>query len=271
MQDKLQVLERILTGAGRIAVAFSGGTDSTFLLAFAAALPQVDALAITVSSPLMPDPDLAFARRFCEERGIRHVICEVDPLADAQVRANTPERCYLCKRIIMGAVKEEAQRAGARACDGSNADDVDDFRPGRRALEELGIESPLEKARLTKREIRRAAREMDLPTWNKPASACLASRIPYGTPLDERVLRQVSQAECALMRLGFTQVRVRAHGEVARVEVAPEEMERLLSASVREEANRALSNLGFAYVAADLAGYRQGSLNEGVEEARCGR
>ena len=268
--DKLRALEAFLQDAGRVAVAFSGGVDSTFLLAFAARTSGVQATALTAASSLMPDADLSFAEAFCARHGILHQVIQVDPLSSEDVRANGPERCYHCKRLIMEALTRGAHAAAAVLCDGSNADDAQDYRPGARAIQELGVRSPLAEACLTKQEIRAAARALGLSNADAPASACLASRIPYGTPLTPHDLARVAQAEAALREQGFTQVRVRAHGDLARIEALPEEASRFAGASVRARISRALHDAGFAYVTLDLDGYRMGSLNEEILEAADG-
>lgn len=270
MDDKLDVLACALQGMRRVAVAFSGGTDSTFLLACAQRTPGVEAFAITVASSLMPDADAAFAESFCTERGIPHQVLRLDPLTQEDIRANEPDRCYHCKRFIMSAVVDAARQLDAQPCDGSNADDEHDYRPGTRAVQELGIASPLAEAGLTKAEIRAAAHEVGLPNWDTPASACVASRIPYGTPLDERVLNSIQQAEAVLHAEGFAQARVRAHGDVARIEVPSDQVDRLMQESLRTRIAEALREVGFAYITADLEGYRMGSLNESIREEHHG-
>ncbi len=268
--DKLQHLQRSLTEAGHVAIAFSGGTDSAFLTAFAHAMPEVKVRALTVASPLMPVEDMRLARAFCQEQGIPHEVHEVDLLSDADIRANTPKRCYLCKRKIMGALKGIAEEKGAVLCDGSNADDAHDIRPGERALQELGILSPLADAGLTKAEIRDCAHTMGVPQWDKPASACLASRVPFGCVLDEALLCRIANAEACLRERGFRQVRVRAHGDVARIEVPSCDLERLMQFDMRKAVSRELHSVGFAHVSVDMDGYRMGSLNEGVLEGTDG-
>lgn len=264
--EKLRALERRLQEAGRVAVAFSGGTDSTFLLAFAQNALGGQALAITVRSSLMPDADLTFAQTFCEARAIPQVILDVDPLTSEDVRANSPKRCYHCKRLIMAAVANAAHERGALPCDGSNADDALDYRPGTQAVRELGIASPLAEVGLTKQEIRTAARALGLANWNMPAAACLASRIPYGTLLEAAALDAVARAEAALRAEGFAQVRVRAHGNLARVELPKADIARAVSEPLRERITDILHDAGFAYHTLDLDGYRMGSLNEEILE-----
>ncbi len=268
MADKLEHLANILRDLQRVTVAFSGGTDSTFLLAFASETPGVEARAVMASSPLMAQADRAFAMEFCESRGMPLQVLDVDPLAREEVRANNPERCYHCKRLIMAAVQEAARAQNATVCDGSNASDAHDYRPGMQALRELGIRSPLAEAGLTKQEIREAARARQLPNWDTPASACLVSRIPYGTPLTEEALERIATAEEALRQAGFVQVRVRDHGNLARIEVAPEEAVRLVEEPLRRQVDEALTALGYTYICMDLRGYRTGSLNEELEGHR---
>lgn len=263
--QKMERLTEILEDAGRVAVAFSGGTDSTFLLAFAHKVLGNDAIGITISTPLIPDEDMAFAKEFCRERDIEHIVIEVDALACEDVRLNPPDRCYHCKKLDMGAVIEKAKELGAVACDGANVDDAGDYRPGMKAAAELGILSPMAEAGLTKREIREQSRELDIPNWDKPASACLASRIPYGIALDAETLRRIGKAEELLRAKGFPQVRVRAHGDLARIEVPAEQIEAICASPTREHVDDALRNLGFAYVTCDMQGYRMGSLNEALD------
>ena len=262
LSDKLDELSAILRGYRRVVVAFSGGVDSTFLLAYAAQTDGVEATGVMVSTALVPDSDLEFARRFCDERGIDLIVVEVDALGCADVRDNPPDRCYHCKKLDMGAVMDVAADMGAIACDGMNVDDASDYRPGTLATEELGIRSPLAESGFTKQDIRKAAKALGLPNWDKPASACLASRIPYGTPLDADTLRRIGKAEAMLRAEGFPQVRVRMHGDVARIEVPADRIPELCSDPLRQDVAARMHEMGFAYVSCDMLGYRTGSLNE---------
>lgn len=257
----------MLSSWPKVAVAYSGGVDSTFLLAVAAEELGANAIALTVRSPFVPRSELESATAFCEERGIRQVIMDVDPLEDETIRANSPNRCYLCKALLfrqMGCVADDL--GYDVVVDGSNADDKEDYRPGMQALQEAGIVSPLLEVGLTKQDIRYLSQQLGLPTWDKPSMACLASRIPYDTVLDARTLRTVEAAEQCLARLGFDQVRVRVHGDLARVEVASEALEQMLASEVRMALVSHLKELGFCYVCLDLEGYRVGSMNEALGE-----
>lgn len=262
IEGKLDKLASILENFGRVAVAFSGGIDSTFLLAFAHEVLGDKAMGITVSTPLIPKADLAFAIDFCKDRNIPHRVIAVDALACEEIRSNPPNRCYYCKKLDMGAIIEEASKANAIPCDGANIDDAKDYRPGLQATSELGISSPLAEAMMTKREIREQAKKMGLPNWDKPASACLASRIPYGTELDAESLERIGEAERFLQLEGFPQVRIRLHGNLARIEVSESQIEKLCESPLREKIVKELQSLGFLYVACDMQGYRMGSLNE---------
>jgi uncharacterized protein len=250
---------------GSVLVAYSGGVDST-LLAVAAheALPG-RSLAVLAVSPTYPRSEVDEAEVTAAALGLDLLEVETDELHDPEFASNPPDRCYHCKRELFGLLSEiAAERRLARVVDGNNADDVADHRPGRRAAEELGVVSPLQDAGLTKDDIRAISRMLGLPTADKPSMACLASRFPYGTPIDERGLARVGAAEQALRALGLRQVRVRVHGDVARLEVPPAELERAFTQ--RAAVSVALKDAGFAYAALDLDGYRTGSLNETLME-----
>lgn len=263
--DKLDHLASILEGFERVAVAYSGGADSSFLLAFSAGLPQVKTYAITAVTPFMTYGELAFAESFCKERGIPFQAVDVDPLIFEEVAENPPDRCYHCKFLIMRDVRNAARSKRAIVCDGTNATDDLERRPGTRALRVHDIQSPLAQVGLTKQEIRACARKLQLPRWDAPATTCLATRIPFGTRITQEALERVGQAEAVLHRMGFSQVRVRDHGDVARIEVQPQDISRLAGKSLRQMVDEELSKLGYTYVCADLRGYRRGSMDEGLE------
>lgn len=243
-------------------VAFSGGVDSTLVLKIAAEVMGERVLAATVHSPLSPPGELERARELAAFLGVRHVVVPGRVLNDPAFRGNPPERCYICKRHVYAFLGELAARSGAEAVlDGANAEDAGDFRPGLQAAREMGVRSPLLEAGLTKDEIRALAREAGLPNWGRPAQPCLATRIPYGELITEEKLERIARAEEFLAGLGFSLVRVRHHGGLARLELSPQEMNRLSDSRLREEINKTLKDYGFFYVTVDLAGFQSGSLN----------
>lgn len=266
--NKLNRLKKELAELGSVAVAFSSGVDSTFLLQVAHEVLGENVIAVTARSCLFPRREQEEAAAFCEMAGIRHFVfafveSEVDGLSD-----NNPNRCYLCKKVLFREVLRIAGEQGMRAAaDGSNVDDEGDYRPGLMAAAELGIRSPLREAGLSKAEIRKLSKEMGLSTWEKPSFACLASRIPYGDRITEKKLGMVERAEQWLSDRGFRQFRVRLHGNMARIEVMPDEFDRLMERQMREEAVLAFQSYGFSYVSMDLSGYRTGSMNETIGRA----
>ncbi len=263
MHAKLTRIYETISAFHGAVVAFSGGVDSTLVLRIAKDVLGARAVAATVSSPLAVPGELKRAGEIAALLGARHVVIIGKALEDPEFRRNPPERCYLCKRHVYTAMGELARETGAEAVlDGANADDAGDFRPGLRAGREMGVRSPLLEAGLTKEEVRRLARELGLPNWNQPAQPCLATRIPYGELITEEKLQQIARAEQFLSGLGFSAVRVRHHGPVARLELLPEEICRISDVQLREEINRELKLLGFRYVSVDLAGLRSGSLND---------
>ena len=267
LHAKLDRLESYLAGLGSLAVGFSGGVDSSFLLACAHEVLGDQVIAVTGSDASVPAREIKEAEAFCQERGIRHIICPLNPFENEEYRHNAADRCYFCKRGIFTEIKKIAAANGiAYAAEGSNMDDLGDYRPGLKAVDELGVKSPLREAGLYKDEIRQISKAMGLPTWDKPAYACLASRFVYGEEITEEKLKMIDRAEQVLIDRGFLKERVRLHGNLARIEVPPEDIARLAADGLREEIYGEFKKIGFLFVTLDLKGYKTGSMNATLEK-----
>lgn len=266
LKRKEGVLLAMIETMERAAVAYSGGVDSTLLAAAAAKALGMNAVAVTVLSPTLPAWEQSDADLFAEGMGIRHVVLPLSELDDAKFAQNDRDRCYYCKKFRFAALVSWAKTEGFPwLLEGSNCDDDKDYRPGMRALAETeGLRSPLMEAGFTKEDVRALSRAWGLPSWNKPAAACLASRIAYGTPITKQTLTQVEEAERYLRSLcpAGCQLRVRYHGAIARIEVEGEHLPRLTAPEVARAIHERLAAIGFSYVTVDLAGYRMGSLND---------
>lgn len=265
-QDLLQQLKDNIEKAGSLAVAYSGGVDSTFLLKVAHEVLGDKVIAVTARSSTYPEREFKEASEFTRSAGIRHVIIESEELDLKGFADNPPDRCYMCKYELFSKVKAVAEKYRIKfIAEGSNIDDLGDYRPGMRAIKELGIISPLKDAGLGKDAIRKLSKQMGLPTWDKPAFACLASRFPYGEKITRQKLAMIDKAEQYLLDLGFIMVRVRHHGDTARIEVGEDERPRFFNLTLMDTIYRKFREIGFAYTALDLKGYRTGSMNETLD------
>ena len=259
-EEKEKKLAVLLEKCMPLAIAFSGGVDSTYLLHKAALAGKEKVTALIMKTPSVPERELDEAVAFCKSRGISFFVLPADPFSAAGFKENGRDRCYICKHFLFSALLEKAKEEGIPfVADGTNADDRKEFRPGLRALKELDIRSPLAEAGLTKKEIRELSEKEGLPTWNKPSFSCLATRFPYGEELTVEKLRRTEAAENLLAELGFTQRRVRVHGNLARIEVLPTEIPLLLER--RDMISSRLEELGFLYTTVDLKGFRSGSMD----------
>jgi uncharacterized protein len=267
LSSKLGSLEKILSDMQSVLIAYSGGTDSTFLLKIAATVLGDKAIAVTASSETYTPQELRDAKKNAEAIGAQHIIVYTDELNDPNFSSNPPDRCYYCKKELFTKLTGLLARHGSKSIvDGSTCDDERDFRPGMRAVTEFGVRSPLKEAGFTKDDIRKLSKEMNLPTWDKPPLPCLSTRFPYGTQITiEKVLR-VGRAEEFLAGFGIRQLRIRDHGSIARIEVLRADMPIFIDEEISNLIVEKFKTLGYAYVALDIQGYRMGSMNEPLKE-----
>jgi len=267
--DRLKTLLRDMKSA---VLAYSGGVDSSLLLRATAEVMGPRLIAVTAVSETYPPGELEAAKEFARTMGVTHRILRTQELASEEFARNSPERCYFCKKELYGKLKKIAETEGISCIlDGSNTDDLDDYRPGRKAAEEFSVRSPLVETGLSKSDVRELARFLNLPAWDKPSLACLSSRIPYGTRITPDIIETVKNAEDRLRVLGLRQVRVRHHGDIARIEIERDSFGQLLSNEAVEKVTAALKGLGYTYVCLDLEGYRSGSMNAVLNELRRSR
>jgi pyridinium-3,5-biscarboxylic acid mononucleotide sulfurtransferase len=266
MDAKFECLSRILREQDTLLVAFSAGVDSTFLLKAAYLALGDGAVALTASSPTAPPGELDAAKKFAASLGCRHVVLESHELANPSFAQNPVNRCFFCKDELYRICRDEADKLNIQIIvDGTNLDDLGDHRPGLQAAHEWGVRHPLVEAEMTKDDIRRYSRDLDLPTWDKPSSPCLSSRFPYGTAIDFEKLRKVGACEVFMKQLRFREFRVRYHGDLARIEVAQSEIDRMFDKATRDAIVKRFKDIGFNYVSVDLQGFRSGSLNEALQ------
>ena len=266
MDAKFQRLTQLLGESERLLVAFSAGVDSTFLLKAAHMAIGARAIALTAASPTVPPGELDAAKNFAKSLGCRHIVLDSHELTNPSFSQNPVNRCFFCKDELYRISRAEADRLGIETIvDGTNLDDLKDHRPGLKAADEWGVRHPLVEAEMTKDEIRRYSRELSLPTWDKPSSPCLSSRFPYGTEINLDRLKQVGNCEVFMKQLGFREFRVRYHGDLARIEVSQNEIDRLFDKSIREAIVKKFKEVGFKFISLDLQGFRSGSLNETLQ------
>jgi uncharacterized protein len=267
LDRKLTELERNIRSLGKVAIAFSAGVDSTLVLAVAKKVLGENVLALTVSTELQPPYEIEMAKQVAHDLGVRHLIIHLQVLNNPQIAKNPMDRCYLCKKSVLAAILRSAKEKGfSVVLDGTNRDDANSTRPGLLALKDLGVRSPLAEAGLTKEDVRAASALLNLPTKDKPSNPCLATRIPFDSPLTVEKLHMIDQAEAGMRKLGFADTRVRHHGEIARIEVP--EARFLEALEKRSQIVQLIKEAGFIYAALDLQGYRSGSMDKAMKRER---
>ncbi len=267
MDTKFERLTNLLREQEGLLVAFSAGVDSTFLLKIAHMVMGERAIALTASSPTAPPGELEAAKEFAKNLGCRHIVLDSHEMSNPSFAQNPVNRCFFCKDEVYQICRKQADQLGiATVVDGTNLDDLKDHRPGLKAAKEWGVRHPLVEAEMTKEDIRRYSRALDLPTWDKPSSPCLSSRFPYGTEITFDRLKKVAACEVFMKELRFREFRVRYHGDLARIEVSPNEIDRLFEREIRDAIVKKFKEIGFNYVSLDLQGFRSGSLNEALQK-----
>ena len=262
IKEKRERLVSIINGFDSLIVAFSGGVDSAFLLAIAHKLLKKNVVAISATSPIHPTREIKYAKKFTQDLGIKHILLKSREINHSDFMANKKDRCYICKKLLFEDILKIASDMGIKYIShGANIDDLDDFRPGLSAAKEMGVIAPLINAGLSKDDIRLLSKDMNLSIWDKPAMACFATRIPYGTLLTQKALSMIEQAENTIIDLGFKTCRVRIHGKVARIEVNINDIEKILNKTNRKTIIKKFKEIGFSHIALDMEGYVMGSLN----------